>query len=48
MFSLSKTTNVLFKKYIEDELAEKIITYGMKEGDTVIVDFDKETTDTYE
>ena len=30
------------QKYIEDELAEKIITYGMKEGDTVIVDFDKE------
>lgn len=30
------------QKYIEDELAEKIISTGMKEGDTVIIDFDEE------
>jgi len=30
------------QKYIEDELAEKIISTGMKEGDTVVVDFDEE------
>ncbi|MDD4778046.1 MAG: ATP-dependent Clp protease ATP-binding subunit [Fermentimonas sp.] len=30
------------QKYIEDELAEKIISTGMKEGDTVVVDFDQE------
>ena len=30
------------QKYIEDELAEKIISVGMKDGDTVLVDFDDE------
>lgn len=30
------------QKYVEDELAEKIITSNLKEGDTVLVDFDKE------
>ena len=30
------------QKYIEDELAEKIISTNMKEGDTVTVDFDEE------
>ena len=30
------------QKYVEDELAEKIISSTMKEGDTVLVDFDEE------
>ncbi|HCF80337.1 MAG TPA: Clp protease ClpC, partial [Porphyromonadaceae bacterium] len=30
------------QKYIEDEMAELIIRTGMKEGDTVLVDFDNE------
>lgn len=30
------------QKYIEDELAEKIISSDMKEGDSVLVDFDEE------
>jgi len=30
------------QKYIEDEMAELIIRTGMKEGDTVLVDFDSE------
>lgn len=30
------------QKYIEDEMAELIIRTGMKEGDTVMVDFDSE------
>lgn len=30
------------QKYIEDEMAEMIIRTGMKEGDTVLVDFDDE------
>ena len=29
------------QKYIEDELAEKIVSSNMKEGDSVIVDFDE-------
>jgi len=30
------------QKYIEDEMAELIIRTGMKEGETVLVDFDNE------
>ncbi|MFA5650245.1 MAG: AAA family ATPase, partial [Proteiniphilum sp.] len=30
------------QKYVEDEMAEMILRTGMKEGDTVLVDFDKE------
>jgi len=31
------------QKYIEDEMAEMIIRTGIKEGETVVVDFDNET-----
>ncbi|MGB4341253.1 MAG: ATP-dependent Clp protease ATP-binding subunit [Dysgonamonadaceae bacterium] len=31
------------QKYIEDEMAEMIIRTGIKEGETVVVDFDSET-----
>ncbi len=30
------------QKYVEDEMAEMILRTGMKEGDTVLVDFDSE------
>jgi ATP-dependent Clp protease ATP-binding subunit ClpC len=30
------------QKYIEDEMAELIIRTGIKEGDTILVDFDSE------
>ncbi len=31
------------QKYVEDEMAEMILRTGVSEGDTVLVDFDKET-----
>ncbi|HBG41227.1 ATP-dependent Clp protease ATP-binding subunit [Limibacterium fermenti] len=31
------------QKYIEDEMAEMIIRTGIKEGETVVIDFDKES-----
>ncbi|KUL05910.1 MAG: hypothetical protein XE13_1103, partial [Proteiniphilum sp. 51_7] len=30
------------QKYIEDEMAEQILRSGMKEGETILVDFDSE------
>ncbi len=30
------------QKYIEDEMAEQILRSGVKEGDTILIDFDSE------
>ena len=42
IFSLEPPLKRAIQKYLEDELAEMIIRATVQEGDTIVVDFDKE------
>jgi ATP-dependent Clp protease ATP-binding subunit ClpC len=42
LFRFEAVRSAQDKKYLEDEMAEMIIRATVSEGDTILVDFDKE------